>query len=265
MLEVNNLSYSYIKDKPVVNNVSFNLKDKDFLSIIGPNGSGKTTLLKTIAQLIKGKGEIKFNNENISSLSRREIAKKITYFSQNRNGLHSLSVYDTVMLGRYPYISGFLKKPSNKDKEIVLNSLSKVGLIDHINTNINCLSGGQVQRVFLAQIISQDSDVILLDEPTNHLDIKHQVSLLKHIKEYAQNNNKIVISVFHDLTIAKKYSNKILLLSEGKSHYFGNKNDVFNQEKTNQIYEINIKNHMYENYKEWTIWKVLWYKVQHQM
>ena len=252
MFKVENLDYSYTGDKLVLKDINFELFERDFLSIIGPNGSGKTTLLKTVSKILNSNATITINNEDIAHMSRKKISENISYFAQLKGNIADLSVYDTVMLGRYPYITGFLGKPSKKDKDIVNSALEKTRLEDLRDTYTSRLSGGQLQRVFLAQIIAQDTKIILLDEPTNHLDLKHQKELLKYIKTYAYKHNKIVIGVFHDLSIARKYSNKILLLGNGEISSYDVTNKVFDTDMINELYGLDIKKYMIEHYKEWT-------------
>lgn len=255
MFKIENISYSYIKGKYVLKDISFELKRNDFLSIIGPNGSGKTTLLKSLSNILVPEGNVSLNGKQIKSLPRKEISKKISYFSQLKGNISDMSIYDTVSLGRYPYLKGILSKLTINDEEIIKQALEKTNLY-HLKDNLTSqLSGGQLQRVFLAQIIVQDTDIILLDEPTNHLDLKVQVELLDYIKKYAIEHNKIIVGVFHDLNTARKYSNKILLLDDGKQVLLTDNKEMFEQDVINDVYGMHIKNHMIDNYKEWVIWE----------
>ncbi len=251
MIEVQDISYSYDRSIDAVKDVSFSLNDGDFLSIIGPNGSGKTTLLKAIAYILEHNGNIVINQENLKELTRKEKAKKISYFSQIKGNISELSVHDTVMLGRYPYLTGLFSTPSKNDEEVVLNAIRNLGLFDIKDKLVSQLSGGQLQRVFLAQILVQDTKIILLDEPTNHLDLKYQIETLEFIKEYAKKSNKIVISVLHDLNLARRYANKVLLLNNGKMNLFGSNKEIFDSNNINSIYEVHVKNFMINSLKEW--------------
>ncbi len=251
MLSVKDVSYSYDNKKEIIKSISFNLNKGEFMCIVGPNGSGKTTLLKSIGKILQSKGQIKIDDIDLKNLPRKEISRKIAYFSQLTNYINDIAIFDTVMLGRYPYLKGLFSQASVEDIIKVEDALHKTGLYDVRYTSINKLSGGQLQRVFLAQIIAQDTQVILLDEPTNHLDIKYQVELLDYIKSYMETTNKIVIGVFHDLNAARKYADKILLLNDGKIELFGDKKLVLDSNEINKIYDLNIKKHMISSLEEW--------------
>lgn len=250
MLTVQDITYSYDGINTVLNNVSFTAKEGDFLCVIGPNGCGKTTLLKSITRYLNSTGSVVFNELDLSSIRQKERSKIISYFSQNSSAIADLSIKETVMLGRYPYLKGLLQKPNKEDYDYVDKALKLVELEEIKDRSIQELSGGQLQRVFLAQIIAQDTDIILLDEPTNHLDLRYQIEILDFLKSYCKENNKVLIGVFHDVNIVRKYADNILLLNEGYLKKYGNYK-VLDSNEMNQTYKMNIKNHMLNMHKEW--------------
>src|SRR5574344_338714 len=183
MIEVKNIYCGY-ENKKIIKDLSFNVNNGENLCIVGPNGCGKSTLLKSIANIIEYEGSVKIDNKEVSSFSRIDLAKKVALMSQTSQIYFPYTVYDTVSLGRYAYSKGAFSKLSLADKRIIVDSMKKVGIYELKDKLITELSGGQLQRVFLAKIFAQDPDIILLDEPTNHLDFKNQIDLLENRNEW---------------------------------------------------------------------------------
>jgi iron complex transport system ATP-binding protein len=161
------------------------------------------------------------------------------------------SVYDTVSLGRYAYASGFLKKFSKADEEIINDTINWLGLKEEQDRMITELSGGQLQRVMLARTIVQNPDLILLDEPTNHLDLKHQVELLQYLLKWAKNSNKIVIGVLHDLNLVHYFGDTAVLMDKGKITACGKPENILDGETLKSIYDIDIRKFMIESLEKW--------------
>ena len=225
--------------------MNFNVNCNDILCIIGANGSGKTTLLKSLINILDFEGDILIDKENIKNKSRLSLAKNIAFMNQIHDIYFNYNVYDTIMLGRY---SNFKDKlfsiPKSKDKDIVLKYIEKLNLIHLKDKLINELSGGELQRVFLARVFSQEPNIIILDEPTNHLDISNQIELINILREWVNNkNDRSIIAVLHDINTAFSFANKLLALKNGKQIYFGDIKD-FNIKILNDIYNIDINNYM---------------------
>lgn len=249
MIEINNL-YSGYENIDIIKNISININKGENLCIIGPNGCGKSTLLKTIANIIDYRGHIKIDNLEVSSLKRKNLAKKIGLMSQISQIYFPYSVYDSVSIGRYAYNNNLFGL-SKKDKEIILDCIDKVGLIDYKDKKINELSGGQLQRVFLAKVFAQDPDIILLDEPTNHLDLKHQIELLENLNKWTKENNKIVIAVLHDLNLVQYIADNVLLLNDGFMIKYGKVNEVLKDDVLKRVYGLDIREFMVKILKKW--------------
>lgn len=249
MIEINNL-YSGYENIDIIKNISININKGENLCIIGPNGCGKSTLLKTIANIIDYRGHIKIDNLEVSSLKRKNLAKKIGLMSQISQIYFPYSVYDSVSIGRYAYNNNLFGL-SKKDKEIILDCIDKVGLIDYKDKMINELSGGQLQRVFLAKVFAQDPDIILLDEPTNHLDLKHQIELLENLNKWTKENNKIVIAVLHDLNLVQYIADNVLLLNDGVMIKYGKVNEVLKDDVLKRVYGLDIREFMVKILKKW--------------
>ena len=250
MIEVKNIYCGY-DNKKIIKDLSFNVNNGENLCIVGPNGCGKSTLLKSIANIIEYEGSVKIDNKEVSSFSRIDLAKKVALMSQTSQIYFPYTVYDTVSLGRYAYSKGACSKLSLTDKRIIVDSMKKVGIYELKDKLITELSGGQLQRVFLAKIFAQDPDIILLDEPTNHLDFKNQIDLLENLNEWVKTNNKIVIGVLHDLNLVQYFADKVLMIQSGKVVSYGRPEDVLKGEILNDIYGMDIKEFMVNILQKW--------------
>ena len=247
MIEVNKLSFSY-GNKKILNNISFKIFENDRLCIIGPNGSGKTTLLKSLCNILDFQGSIFIENKNIKDI---EVYKTVAFMSQISEIYFDYSVFDAVILGRY---SSFKDKifsiPDKKDKEIVLECLERLKIIHLKDKSINELSGGELQKVFLARVFAQNPKVILMDEPANHLDLNSQIELIYNLKEWASKDLRCIIAVMHDINNVFNFANKILLLDKGENLYFGDYEN-FNLELLNKIYNVNVAEYMRNSLTKW--------------
>lgn len=250
MLEVKNLYCGY-NGEYIIKDVSFTVDRGENICIVGPNGCGKSTLLKAISNLIPFKGSVLLDGNDTKSLKRKDLAIKIALMTQSSNILFPYSIYDTVALGRYAHLNGVFSRLNKKDEEIINNSLDKVGLLDIKDKLINELSGGQLQRVFLARAFAQDPDVILLDEPTNHLDLRYQIEMLDYLKVWAKENNKIVVAVLHDLNLVQNFGDKVLMLKDGVIKNNGNTREVLNGSDLEEVYGIDIKAFMIKTLEKW--------------
>ncbi|OOM07493.1 putative siderophore transport system ATP-binding protein YusV [Clostridium saccharobutylicum] len=250
LLDVKNISCGYDKID-IIKDATFEAKRGEVLCIVGPNGCGKSTLLKAIGKLIEYKGKISLDSNDIKNLSVKKFAKNIALMTQSNNIYFPYTVYETVALGRYAYLKGILSSLSKEDDLIVMKSIKSVGLIDLKDKLINELSGGQLQRVFLAKSFAQDPEVILLDEPTNHLDLKCQIEILEYLSLWAKENNKIVIAVLHDLNLVNLFGEKVILLSQGEIISKGTPKEVFLKDNLKNVYNIDVKNFMINALKQW--------------
>ena len=250
MLEVKNVCCGY-NGINIVKQVSFNINRGENLCIVGPNGCGKSTLLKAISNLISFNGEIKLDGKNINALKRKELATKIALMTQSSNIQFPYTIFETVALGRYAHLNSIFSRLSKKDEEVINESLKMVGLLDIKDKLISELSGGRLQRVFLARAFSQDPEVILLDEPTNHLDLRCQIEILDYLKSWAKEKNKIVIAVLHDLNLVQNYGDRVLMLNDGVIKGNGNTKDVLNSNDLEEVYGIDIKTFMVRTLEKW--------------
>ena len=247
MIEVNNLSFSYnYNNKKILKNISFKLFENERLCIIGPNGSGKTTLLKCLCNILDFQGSVFINNKNIKDI---EVYKSVSFLSQSSEIYFDYNVFDTVMLGRYAnFKDKLLSIPSKEDKDFIFECLEKLNIIHLKDKLINRLSGGELQKVFLARVFAQNPKIILMDEPTNHLDLNSQIELIHNLKEWVNKDFRCIIAVMHDINNALNFADKILLLHKGEIIYFGDIEN-FNLELLNNIYNINVVEYMRNSLK----------------
>lgn len=251
MIILDNVCAGY-NNVQVLNKISFKLDTKENLSIIGPNGCGKTTLLKVISKIIPFNGEVTLNNISIKCMDRKYIATQVSMLSQITNVYFNYTVFETVMMGRYVHkLNSFFNQTTKRDIEVVNDMLKTVGVFELRDRGIDTLSGGQLQRVFLAKVLAQQPNIILLDEPTNHLDIKYQIELILFLKNWSKENNKIVIGVFHDINIAMLLTDNMLVLDSGKVKAFGKSKEILATSILNDVYNIDISKYMVKSLKKW--------------
>lgn len=251
MLEVKNLSTGY-NGIDVVHDVSFDVNTGENLCILGANGCGKSTIIKAVSGYLPKKGKIEIDGRDIEEMKRKELARKIGVMSQVSSIYFSYSVYETVLLGRYLHLKeNSLKRPSKEDKEYIKECLQAVNLYDVKDKQINTLSGGQLQRVYLARTFAQDPNIILLDEPTNHLDLKHQLELVEYLNDWTKRKNRAVIGVFHDINLAMTMADKVLLLDQGRVAAYGSKEEVLTSKKLQLTYGVDVVSFMTKSLEQW--------------
>jgi iron complex transport system ATP-binding protein len=236
----------------VIKDIGFTAENGELVCVIGANGCGKSTLLKSLAALLPYRGSVRVDGSEVSSLSRKKLAKKITLLSQMSQVYFSYTVYETVALSRYVYATTFFKTLSAQDRAVVDTVLGELALLPVKNKKLDELSGGQLQRVFLARALAQEPDIILLDEPTNHLDLKHQIELLEYLSAWVKSKNKIVIGVLHDLNLAYTFFEKAVLLKDGLLCETGKTSELFTGENLKNIYDIDVRAFMLRSLQKWT-------------
>ncbi|MDR7001827.1 adenosylcobinamide amidohydrolase [Neobacillus niacini] len=243
MLTVQHVSGGYSGEN-VVKDVSFEVEKGELFGILGPNGSGKTTLLKMLSGILPIQhGEILIKGKRLTEYGPKQLAQMIAVLSQHTSDSFSYTVKDTVSLGRYAHQKGWFQTWSIEDEEIVQRVMDQTGVIDMQNKNIQELSGGEKQRVFLAQALAQEPKILLLDEPTNHLDLSYQKELLDLLKQWTREKGLTVISIFHDLNLAGLYCDRLLLLQKGTININHVPNEVLREERIRDVYHTEIQKH----------------------
>jgi iron complex transport system ATP-binding protein len=235
-LKVEHLHVALSK-KEIVKNISLHVQNKQFVGLIGPNGSGKSTLLQAIYQLHKPKsGTMSLNNQDIGALSAKNLAQIMSVVAQFNTTSFDFTVAQMVLFGRTPHHK-FLEGTSQKDEQIVRDSLEKVGMSDYAAQSFLSLSGGEQQRVILARAIAQQPQFIVLDEPTNHLDISYQISLMKMIKEL----DISVLTAIHDLELAAQYCDYLYALKDGKVVAQGKPKEVLTKQTIEELFGVVVE------------------------
>jgi len=234
ILDVNDIHFSYRRGVEVLRGVSFSLLKGESLTIFGPNGSGKSTLIKIILGFIKpDEGSVKFEGKDILKLKSRERARILSYVPQRPNLTFPLTVFNYVLLGRTPYINGFVRK-SDYDK--VLYWMDRVGISHLKDRDFLSLSEGEKQLALLSRVLSQETPIILLDEPLSHLDLRFRTRILKILLEVKE-EGKSMISVFHHLSSVKLLSDRVIFLKNGKILKEGVKKEVITTENINLLFD----------------------------
>ncbi len=236
-LEANGVHFSYNNEPRVLKDIDIEIKEGEILALVGPNGSGKSTLLKCLGNFHKPKkGTVRIDGKSITDYTLNEKARKLGYVPQIENVNFPSTVFETILMGRKPYISW---KPGEKDKKIVSDLIKKMELTDFAMRDIDELSGGQRQKVFVARALAQQPEILLLDEPTSNLDLKHQLEVLNIIKEQTKEDISSIIAI-HDLNMAIRYSDRIVMLKEGEVYVSGGM-DVVNKDNIREVYEVKVR------------------------
>ncbi len=250
LLEVKNLTVRY-GSLTIVDNVSFSLEQGQWLMIIGPNGAGKSTIANAITQGVDYTGQVLWEGMDIKQMKPTEIAKRIGVLTQSHLMGYSFTVEEVVRLGRYSYAPGIFSPRDDQDIELVEAALEKTGLTELRNQSVLTLSGGELQRTFLAQIFAQDPLLLLLDEPTNHLDLLYQKQVLGLIRDWIRATGRTVVSVVHDLSLAKAYGTDALLINKGKLVTVGAIEEVLTGENLHAVYDMDVNGWMCSLLSQW--------------
>ncbi len=234
-LEIKGASFGY-GSMPALEDVTMSLGDGEIVSLVGPNGSGKTTLLKCINMILKfQKGTVLVEEKDISKLKLKELAKLLSYVPQSAGRSFPSTVFEIVLIGRKPYVDWSV---SSRDKEIVSNILSLMGLKEMALRQSNELSGGEYQKVLIARALAQEPQVLLLDEPTSNLDLKHQLDVLNLITSIVKKKNIAAVMAMHDLNLASRFSNKMIFLNGGKIYDAGKPENVLTERNIRKVYGV---------------------------
>lgn len=249
MLEVEGVSCGY-GSRMVVHDVSFKAFEGQKVCILGENGCGKSTLLKAIAGIMESDGSILVDGLDVSSANRREVARSVALLSQMSSVYFPYTVRETVMFGRYPHRSGFFAAPNPEDASMVEEAMRRCGVDGLKDRMISELSGGQLQRVFLARAFAQDPKIILLDEPTNHLDLKYQAALVDDLNEWVKGGERCVVGVFHDVNLAFSFADTIVLMHEGRVIQVADA-DEFDLDLLDEVYGMDVRKYMLDSLERW--------------
>ena len=238
-LVLKNFSFEYSKNKEVLSDISFSLEPGDFVCLCGPNGAGKSTLLHALA-----------NSAKIKNV--KERAKKISFLTQNENALWDYTVFDTVLSGRFCY-TGKLGNYTREDFKIAEEVIKNFGLEALSEKSVHQISGGEFQKVRLARSFAQGSGFLLLDEPLSSLDFVSSESLMNLLKEKCFEQNKAVLVSIHDINMAARFADKVLLLGKCQDEkqlcFQGSVKDVLTSDNLSAVYNTKVKTFLHPELK----------------
>ncbi|AIS51726.1 ABC-type cobalamin/Fe3+-siderophores transport system, ATPase component [Thermoanaerobacter kivui] len=234
-ISVQNICFFY-KSHKVLNNITVEMEKGEVVSIIGPNGAGKSTLLKCIARLLKPQeGVVYLNGKDIASKDLKELAKAMGYVPQDSREIFPFTVMETVLMGRKPHLKWGV---TEEDLNIVSKVMKFMDIEELAERSLDQLSGGQRQKVFVARALAQQPEIFLFDEPTSNLDIRHQLEVFEIIKKIAQTEGRIVIVVVHDLNLASRFADKLVMLKDGYIYAIGKPEEVITENNIREVYGV---------------------------
>lgn len=236
-MKISNLNKSY-GDKRVVKDITFRLPRGKVISLIGPNGAGKSTVLNIITRLIReDSGLVDFKGTELRKWKPKELSKKLAILTQNNNINMKLKVRELISFGRFPYSGNNLTK---EDNEMVDMAIDYMELKEFEDNFIDELSGGQLQRAYIAMVIAQDTEFVFLDEPTNNLDIYHSSKMMKTVRKMCEEFGKTIILVLHEINFASVYSDYIGAFKNGELYKFGTVEEVMTKKTLKDLYQVDF-------------------------
>lgn len=236
-LSVNDVTFSYTST-PILKEITMELAESEILGIVGPNGAGKSTLIRCIDRILKPeRGSILLDGQDVTEMSMIAIAKQIGYVPQSSTGVFPATVFDTVLVGRRPHI-GWRSSESDEDK--VWGILKLMDIEDLAMRDWGELSGGQQQKVLIARALAQEAGVLLLDEPTSNLDIKHQLEVMEIMTDLVAKKELSVIMAVHDLNLASRYTDQVIIMKDGKIFDAGSPSNVLTPENIGSVYDVEV-------------------------
>ena len=252
MLTANALTVRY-GDTPAVDSVSLSIGEGEWWMLTGPNGAGKSTLLNALSQGVRYEGDVLIDGRNAKRFRPAALAREIGVLSQLHEVGYAFSVEEVVALGRYAYAGGMFRQGGDGDAETVDRAIHDAGLDQLRRRSMLSLSGGERQRAFLAQIFAQNPRVMLLDEPVNHLDLMYQKQLFALIGDWLKTPGRAVLSVVHDLSLARRFGTHCALMCEGRCVAQGASEDVLSRERLEAVYGMDVYGWMRDMLSQWHI------------
>ena len=241
-LNVNDLTFTYNAKKewaPILKDVTLDIHGAQLVSILGPNGVGKSTFIHCLNKILEPtEGAVTINDYPIKDITLKEMAKITGYVPYSAADSFPLSVTDTVLMGRHPH-----SKIGSLDEDLIVveETLKLIGIEDLADRLFNELSAGQHQKVMLARGLAQQPRILFLDEPTSNLDIKYQLEITRMLKRLSRQRNMLIIMISHDINIASKYSDNIMMLLDGGIYAVGTPEEVITEENIEKVYDVKVK------------------------
>ena len=223
----------------IIHDVSLDLAGPGFIGLVGPNGAGKTTLIRAIASLIPFEGEIALDGVSLAGLSARARANRLAYLAQNAESHWPIEVSRLVALGRMPHLEPFRKMGAD-DEAAIERAMALADVERYRGRDVMTLSGGERARVLLARALAVEAPLLLADEPVASLDPYHQLRIMEVLRAYAEQSGRVVVAVLHDLSLASRFCDRIVLLHEGRVHAVGTPESVLTNENLEKVYRVKV-------------------------
>lgn len=238
MLSVRDLFVQF-KGFEALRGVSLDITPGQWVMLAGPNGAGKSSLIKAVAKAVPYRGSVRLQGQDTQRLGARAMAHRLAVLEQAHAVGYSFTVEQLVALGRYAHQSPFSHAdPGGRDQ--VDQAISQCGLQKQRHQNVLTLSGGELQRAFLAQVFAQDAPLLILDEPASHLDLPFQQAVFSLIADWLKTPGRAVLSVVHDLLLARRYGTHALLLNQGQVVASGDMDAVFTPKNLREAYGMDV-------------------------
>jgi iron complex transport system ATP-binding protein len=250
MLETKNLTVSY-GSLTILDNLSIDVRPQQWLMVVGPNGAGKSTLVSAVAQGVPYSGKVLIDGQDVRRMKPKAAARRFGVLTQSHAVGYAFTVEEIVRLGRYAFSRGMFSGKSEEDERRIAQALEMTGMEPFRKQSALTLSGGELQRAFLAQLLAQDPKLLILDEPTNHLDLVYQKQIFGLIKEWLGGPGRAVLSVVHDLSLAKAYGTHALLLDRGRCVAYGETDRVLTAENLDAVYSMDVCGWMCRMLSQW--------------
>lgn len=235
-----NLETSYQKF-PVFQDLNLNIKEGKITTIIGPNGCGKSTLLKTMGRILKQKsGKVYLQGQDLNTIHTKQIAKHLALLPQSPIAPAELKVEELISYGRYPHRNN-ANNLLPKDKKIIEWAMDITKTTSFRNRDLENLSGGQRQKVWIAMALAQETEVLLLDEPTTSLDMAHQLDVLQIVEKLNKDQKRTIVMVLHDINHAARFSHEIVAMKEGKIIKVGTPSEVITRDVLKEVFHIDAR------------------------
>ncbi|MCF0229279.1 MAG: ABC transporter ATP-binding protein [Parasporobacterium sp.] len=252
MLDVIDLTVRY-GSRTVVDRVSFTVSEGQWLMIAGPNGAGKSTILNAITQGAPYTGSILLQGTDIKKVNPRKRAAEVGVLTQNHFVGYDFTVEEVVELGRYSRKTGMFSGKTDEDRNCVEEALKLTGMDELRKQSVLTLSGGELQRTFLAQAFAQNPRILLLDEPTNHLDLLYQKQVFALISQWLKSPGRAVVSVVHDLSLVKAFGSDAVLMDRGRVIAAGKAEDTIVPANVNPVYRMDVGEWMQKMLSQWEV------------
>ena len=234
-LEIRNLVQGY-GQRTVLDGVDLDIERGEIVSVLGPNGSGKSTLIKTVCNVIRPRsGTVTADGIDLSSAGPKVFSRTIGYVPQKYVPSDYMQVFNAVLIGRAPYMSWSYSKD---DLKAASDAIQAMGLSDLVRSYTNDLSGGQVQKVIIARALAQDPGYYILDEPTSALDLRNQMETLRTVRNIVSSRNAGALIALHDLNLAMRFSDRVLMFRDGGRYAFGSPTDVITEKSIRDVYGV---------------------------